>query len=181
MIRGALNNMLMVAHPSISATDWNFLQTLRKEYDPKGYAFIEPHFTLFASHSDHYKCNMRNVISKQLSCQKKIAFNLRTALFMPPLNQHKSWYTFLLPEEGFNELSRLHRLLCDISILSDLAANFPFIPHITVGTFQVKNPCLELVDKINNMKINISGFIEKIYLLELDNVKPKLMDEFLLE
>lgn len=174
------NKSMIIAIPNMEMSDWDFLQSLRKTYDPKGYAFLQPHFTLLASSKYISKQDFNQLIKANLNTQSKIDFIIRTAIFMPPLNQHKSWYTFLLPEEGFNALVKLQRQIVNTGLYNYLDTNFPFIPHITVGSSQEKTICLESVNNLNNQKIAITGCIEKIHLIETNNNSTQILDEILL-
>lgn len=165
-----LHKLMVVTVPTMSATDRAYIQTLRKQYDPQGYSFIEPHFTLLSLPHNFSKPVLTESLRIYLEQQAKVQFMLRTAIFMPPLNGHQAWYAFLLPEEGFSELMKLHRRLHSGQLQEMLDKNFPFIPHLTIGKFANQADCQRLVNAINATGLKLTGWIEKIVLMEaLDN------------
>ena len=162
--------MIAIAVPTMADTDWNFVQALRQEGDAKGYQTLVPHFTIFTTVSNVSQHTFSQLLTQHFSTYKKFSFALRTALFMPPLNNHKSWYAFLVPDEGFSQLSLLHRELTQSDLRCELAETFPYIPHITVGSFADKAHCIQFVNKINDRAFSLLGCIDKIILAEsIDN------------
>ena len=157
---------MALAVPVMQDSDWHYVQNLREQYDPNGYAFVEPHFTMVSLSNKFSKTAFTEILAAQLAQQAKISFCLRTAIFMPPLNGHQSWYTFLMPDEGFSGLNRLHSRIHQGPLQQTLAENFPFIPHLTVGKFTNRVECLRLVKVINKAQLELSGWITKILLVE---------------
>jgi 2'-5' RNA ligase len=176
-----LEKTAVVAIPTMNNKDWDFLQSLRKKYDTKGYAFIEPHFTLLTNNNQFSKQILNKHLHDNFIQQKKIHFALRTAIFMPPLFEHTSWYVFLIPDQGFSELSALHHHICKTGLQLAFYKKFPFIPHITIGSFQQQEDCLQLVETINKNSFALSGCIEKISLIETSNNSAEIFKQILLQ
>jgi hypothetical protein len=168
---------MVVAMPTMNDNELQFLQTLRKMHDPKGHAVLGPHFTLFPLHDKFSRDELKTALETNLRHQMKINVCMRLAMFMPPLYQHKSWYAFLIPDEGFSCLSRLHQLVYSGKLHSALDKKFPFIPHITIGSFGNKEDCLQLVGQFNAIRIQLSGYIEKLLFIETCNDKLIVFDE----
>jgi 2'-5' RNA ligase len=157
----ASNNIMLLAMPKLQGGAWQYIQDLRAQYYPAGHDFLPPHFTLFTLPATLAETAL-NAISNQ-PLQAKIVFCLRSALFMPPLHGHQSWYTFLMPEQGFSELAKLQRRL---SLDLQPEQDSPFIPHITVGKFSTPKACWQLVDAINASQLELSGWIETLILVD---------------
>lgn len=170
----------VVAIPTMSDNDWNFLQSLRKKYDAKGYAFIEPHFTLLATNNQFSKQTLDKYLDADSIREKAFHFSIRTAIFMPPLFEHKSWYVFLIPDRGFSELSILHRSICKAGLQLEFYKKFPFIPHVTVGSFKNQADCLQVADDINKHTFELFGSIERISLLEENDGCAQIFKQIML-
>ncbi len=166
-----------VVFPSMKKSEIAFLQNIREKNDLKGYTTIGPHFTIFSPTEKFTKHEFTTFFRKNLRGQKKISFNIHTAIFMPPLVNHKSWYVFLVPDKGFSGLCKLNRLAYQNNLRSELDENFPFIPHITVGSSNDKINSIQLVNKINELGIRLSGEISRVSLVEIVNNEAKIFDE----
>jgi 2'-5' RNA ligase len=178
--QSSLKKMAVVAIPTMRNADWNFLQSLRKKHDAKGHAFIEPHFTLLSITKQFSKQELGEILRTILMEIKKFHFFIRTAVLMPPLYEHKSWYAFLVPDQGFREFTNLHDKICTAQLHNKQDKNLSFTPHITVGAFQHKVDCLQLVDEINATKLELPGHIKKIVLIEEVNSSAYIFDRILL-
>ena len=106
-----------------------------------------------------------------LAEQTAIDFVIRMAIFMPPLVNHQSWYAFLVPDEGFSDLTKLYNKAHQGELRSQMRYDFPYIPHITIGSFNEKERCIAAVKEINKQEIEIKGTIKKVALSEVIDAK----------
>lgn len=176
MLNVKIKKTVALAIPTMKSKDWNFIQSLRKQYDTNGYTLLEPHFTIF-SRNTLFSAKIHQHLKQILKNQKKFTCNLRSALFMPPLHEHTSWYTFLIPDEGFSKFCHLHHRIDSAMAKNILTKKFPFIPHMTVGSFNKKSSCIKLVNHINQQNINLLVHIKKIHLIEITNNVAQIAEE----
>jgi 2'-5' RNA ligase len=181
MTKMATRKILAVAIPNMVEADQHFLQSLRRIHDPVGRQFIATHFTIYSVNDPVDSAESIMIWRDRLSTKKKIPFFLRTALAMPPLQHHKSWYAMLLPEEGFNAISKLQQCFQTAEWQNQQDQALPFIPHITVGSFNYRADCLALVNELNATALALSGIIEKITVIEIVNNAVQTLAEITLE
>jgi 2'-5' RNA ligase len=152
--------LLAVSHPNLKHTDREWIQALRRQYDPN-YALVEPHFTLIFEISDIKPDELAAHARPICQATGKIAFNLDSAKVVPGKNEDKH-YLFLVPDAGYRDIRTLHDKLYTGMLEKHLRPDIPYIPHITVGVFRNVNDSERILDAVNREKISISGTIENI-------------------
>ena len=100
--------------------------------------------------------------------QASITFALRCALVVKDALSEQT-HTFLVPDEGFSDLVRLHDRLYTGLFTDQLRLDIPYIPHITVATSLDPMVCKRLADEINHQQIAISGTIRAIDIVQFAN------------
>lgn len=173
------NKQTLFAIPEFNNNGLEIIQSIREKYDPKGFKTLQPHFTLVFSHifdKNKFKQFMRHALNEI----KLIPFTLNLALLVPPQAEHKSWYTFLVPEKGFSAITKVVYHLAKIDKKYILFPE-PYIPHITVGSFETKEHCEKLTHDLNKNAIHITGQIKKFILTEAKNNNLEIHDEIYLE
>lgn len=171
------NTKKIVAIPTMPQADWQFIQNLRQAHDPKGYEFIEPHFTLLSCTAKLTTMQFSALLKADLTLQKSIQFVLRAAIVMPPLNGHQAWYAFLMPEQGLSDLVCLHHQLSQGILFDRLDEQYTFIPHMTIGRFSNKQDCVQLVNELNATNIELSGCIEQLTLVATSNDRAQIFNK----
>jgi 2'-5' RNA ligase len=76
-------------------------------------------------------------------------------------------HVFLMPEEGRDELTRLHDRLYDGPLQSHQRLDVSFTPHLTVAAHPTLEPLNALVTEINAGSRGIRGFIADIAVVEV--------------
>ncbi|HEX2549225.1 MAG TPA: hypothetical protein VHM20_05295 [Gammaproteobacteria bacterium] len=161
--------------PKINPGSFEWIQNLRKIYDPRGYDFIEPHFTFYTqeiSHQEYFKQKLRHYL-KHFG---KFRFLIKKAIAVPPSVNHPSWYTFLVPEYGFLKFCEIYSyIIC--SMFARKYYSLFFLPHITIGSFRKKSQCLHLTNQLNHSRIHITGFIQDISLARVSHHHLIVLDK----
>lgn len=172
-----VSKVLVSAVPTWRDEDLEFIQRIRMEFDPRGYEFIEPHFTLFSS-TQITTNELSRKVKQKLVNTKKIKICLNRICMIPPSDNHIFWYLFLLPAQGYENIASIHN-----QIKSELQLdNYPvFIPHVSVGRLANKITCQDAANNLINKKIRLNGTIEKIKFLEIINERLFVLDELQLE
>ena len=71
-------------------------------------------------------------------------------------------YVFLVPDEGYSQLSRLHDRLYTGVLSSYLRLDIPFIPHITIGTLKDRQEAKKLCDDLNEQPLSLHGSVNAL-------------------
>lgn len=158
-------SLLALTYPRISQKDYNWIQEFREENDELNYGVMEPHFTLVFPVFNQRPETFIEEIKSRSADHNKIGFALRCAVmdkdaFTP------YWHVYLVPDEGYSKIIKLHDNLYSGKLTDELRLDLPFIPHIEIANSIEKWKCKELVDQINNSNLEIKGSI-----LELDVVE----------
>lgn len=158
---------LAIAYPVISQNDHAWIQTIRQQHDPN-YALVAPHFTLVFHVSTQTAASFGEHLRTCLRDQPPIPFALRCALVVKDALREQT-HTFLVPDQGFGDLVKLHERLYTGILASELRLHIPYIPHITVATSPDALLCKRIADEINEQPINIMGTIAAIDLIHVAN------------
>lgn len=152
---------IVVGKLDIAESDYQWIQSFRKEHDELNYNAIYPHFTfVFPTHNISEQ-EFRAEVLKKLKGVKPIKFCVRCATINKgAFNEY--WHVFLVPDEGYSEIIRLHDKLYSEVLSDTLYLEIPFIPHIGIGNSKDKWKCKILVDDLNASDIKISGTIKTI-------------------
>lgn len=124
---------LAIAYPDISQRDFDWIQSVRKQYDPKYFDVVKPHVTLVFSTNELGLENFtEHITSKLLNISDfKVKFD-STKLVE---DDSKDFYhVFLVPSAGYDEINKMHDSLYEDALRSELRLDIPFIPHLGIGT-----------------------------------------------
>lgn len=157
----------LVHYPNI---DCPSLSSFRQRYDPQA-TLIAPHITLL--------------------------FPVPTALGEEPLVHHlasilRPWrpfpfrlhevqlstdrHLFLLLQEGNDELIRLHQAIYSGMLASYRRAEFPFVPHLTLGVVDqdVQEPERAL-QEASALTIDHRGLLDRLHLVQINNERTHVI------
>jgi len=87
-------------------------------------------------------------------------------------------YVYLVPDEGYSGISRLHDALYSGPLSSHLRLDIPFVPHITLGASADRNSAKRLCDKLNVSGLTIGGSVAAISVAALQDGKISNLAEF---
>lgn len=160
--------LLVVAYPTLSTKDFQFIQKYRKLNDPKFYNLISPHVTLVFSIHDYSKKEFVSEVEKQIKGIKRFKFEIKVAT----INQDDSgeyYHEFLVPDKGYSDIVKMHDKLYADLFLKYLRYDIDFIPHIGIGNSNLAKVSKSRIDKLNLSNININGSIDSIDIIEYDD------------
>jgi 2'-5' RNA ligase len=160
--------LLVVAYPLLAPPDDAWIQAIRAQYDVARYRMIAPHFTLVFPTIAIERSVLLAHITEQTIGVSPMAFALRCAMAVSdPLSA--TTHTFLVPDEGYSALVKLHGRLYTGVLTAALRLDLPFIPHITIGTATAPWTCKQLADLVNQQDVCIRGRIERLSLLTYEH------------
>jgi len=150
-----------IAYPFLNESDRLWIESFRAAHDRSKQKVIAAHFTLVFGAAvvpvDRYQSHIESVVQGT----SVIRFCFRYAMVCA--DQHNdSAYVFLVPDEGYSAISKLHDLLYTGPLESSLRLAFPYIPHITVGYLPSQLEAKRLCDILNEQNLEIAGVINTI-------------------
>jgi 2'-5' RNA ligase superfamily len=177
-----MRNLLVVNYPNISADDFAWIQEIRQQEDELNFRAIDPHFTFvfpiieidratLVSHIKRVFKREASLLSETLRERdtptptshgiQPFDFTIRCAVLC---NDAFSKYThvFLVPDEGYSNIVKLHDRLYTEIIANKLRLDIPFIPHIGIANSLDPYHCKQLVDRLNSQEFEIRGRIDRL-------------------
>jgi 2'-5' RNA ligase len=147
-----------IARPHFGKTDEAWLTDIRaRRADSRG----APHFTLVFPSADLTPSDFVKAVRGQVADVAPIRFRLRSALVVPEALVGR-FHVFLIPDEGFGAILKLHDALHAGPIKAALRQDTPYLPHITVATAGDYAAARKLAQALNNGGIDIHGCIESL-------------------
>jgi 2'-5' RNA ligase len=156
-----METLYTLAYPSLSLGDKQFIDAYRDEHDAAFRDVVAPHFTmLFGCDSvpaDQYEAHVRDVAAGA----EEVRFVCRYAMTCNDVD-NDNYYAFLVPEEGYSAVARLHDELYRGLMAPFLRLDAPYIPHIAVATAKDAQHILQLCSELNSKGLHIEGRIEAL-------------------
>ena len=156
--------------------DVTWLADFRRQHDPLA-SFIAPHVTLVFPTDGLSAESFRGAIQIAASKTRSFQALFRSALLMP---EETSTRIFLVPDEGFSHIVKLHDQLYAGELASLLRLDIPFVPHITVGSHLDLKTAKKLVDGLNAASFEVHAAIDHIQIVAIEGPdQPRqLFDRF---
>jgi 2'-5' RNA ligase len=156
-----MSNLLVVSYPTISANDFAWIQEIRQQEDELNFRAIDPHFTLVFPIIEIDRTTLVSHTKESSQGIQPFDFTLRCAVLC---NDAFSKYThvFLVPDEGYSNIVKLHDSLYTGIIADELRLDIPFIPHISIANSLDPDHCKQLVDRLNSQQFEIRGRIDQL-------------------
>jgi len=153
-----METLEVVARPRFDKTDLDWLADIRaRRTGSRG----PPYFTLVFPGAQMEPAPFAALIRAQAEKLPRIRFHLRSALVVPEHSVHR-FHVFLIPDEGFGAILRLHDALHVGPIEACLRPETPYLPHITVATSGDFTAARKIAAQLNAGGIDIGGVIETL-------------------
>ena len=160
-------SLLLVAYPELEWADYGRIQECRKVND-KQHAIIDPHYTLVFPVDDISLTDFADEIKKQLAGVKAISVCLRNASVIKD-DFSETWHTFLVPDEGYEEIVELHDKLYADGLAPHHRHDIKYIPHITIATSVDQSVCKRIAESWMAEGVNIRGSISFLDIISYEN------------
>jgi len=161
----ALMAYLAVAYPEIADADRAWIDAYRERHDHRYAQIVPPHFTLIFPVPDWNQERFVGEVAMRLKGWRKINFRLAVATVSRD-NSGAYFHDFLIPEEGFSAIVKLHDALYGGALSDYLRLDLDFIPHVGIGNDDDGWASKARVDEINAAGVSISGVIKSIDVIE---------------
>jgi 2'-5' RNA ligase len=169
---------LVIAYPDINQIDFDWIQSIRKDYDPKYFNVVNPHVTLVFSTNKLSLEDFTRLIQNKLSSINSFEI-IFDSMKLVEDDSKEFFHVFLVPSKGYNEINKIHDVLYEDDLASELRLDIPFIPHLGIGTGK-ESEMTELIHNLENQKPVIEGHISKVSIVEYDGSKVKDLSEITL-
>jgi hypothetical protein len=172
-------SLFVLGYPTITESDFHWIQSFRSDHDERYFKVVDPHFTIVFPVSTIERNTFINHVKEGVSNFTNIDFTLRCSLVV---KDSFSDFTdiFLVPDEGFSRIVKLHDTLYTGILAVELRLDIPFIPHMGIGSAIDPAACKLLADQLNAQSFCISGRLEKIDIVNYENRKVETIAQFVL-
>jgi 2'-5' RNA ligase len=171
---------LVLAYPKLKKDSFDWIQSIRKNYDSRYYNVVDPHFTIVFPVLNFKSSAIQKHVKSVCYNFYKIPFTIRRATIV---KDSFSDYTdvFLIPDEGNSQIIKLHDKLYTGIFSKDLRLDIPFIPHIGIGADKIPDESKRIAGKVNSENICIEGVIDGLDLVEYEYPAIKSIGKFMLK
>lgn len=153
-----MESLEVIARPHFEKADLAWLTDIRsRRAGSRG----PPYFTLVFPGADMTPQDFAAKVRAVAAGIPRIRFRLRSALVVPEPTVGR-FHVFLIPDEGFGAILRLHDALHTGPIEAALRLETPYIPHITVSTSPDYVTARKVAQALNQGGIDIAGHIEAL-------------------
>ena len=153
-----METLEVIARPHFDKADLAWLTDIRsRRAGSRG----TPYFTLVFSGVDMAPKGFTDAIRAHVQGAHPIRFRLRSALVAPEPTVSR-FHVFLIPDEGFSAILKLHDMLHAGPIAAALRTDTPYLPHITVATTTDHAAARKLAFALNQGDIDIHGRIDAL-------------------
>jgi 2'-5' RNA ligase len=149
---------LVIAYPTLPPAGRAWIDEVRARHHGELASIVAPHFTLVFPHVAPDLGALVDHVRRCAGAVARIRFVLRCAFAMPEPDGRAS--LFLVPDEGFSSIVRLHDALYTGLLAGELRHDLPFVPHLTVGVTEL--PARAVTDALNRELDTIAGSIDAL-------------------
>jgi len=156
-----------VNYPTLRRDDYEWIQSIRREHDRLFFDVVAPHISLVFPTDKIDEAKLTEHVAQIASHTNPFDIVIRCAILGDPGFMDHA-HAFLIPDEGFSSVVRLHDALYTGPLRSELRLDLPFIPHVGVASTPGIDDCKALVDRINATGPEIRGRVETIDIVGYD-------------
>ncbi|MEQ8814847.1 MAG: 2'-5' RNA ligase family protein [Thalassobaculum sp.] len=165
-------SLAVLGRPRLKAADAAWITALR---DRHGKALatpeIGPHVTLVFPTGATDATTATGHLAMVAGETPPLDLAFRCALPVPDPDSGDT-FVYLVPDEGFSTLVRLHDRLYSGPFAEALRLDLPYIPHITLGRIAEAKLARALADDLNGQEPEIGARLETVELFRLDGKEP---------
>jgi len=160
----------VVAKPEFGKTELDWLTQLREK---RAHSSGAPAFTLVFPGAESAEEVVRHV-EGVCAATSRIRLCLRSAMIVPEAKM--GWFhIFLVPDEGFGAVIRLHDRLHTGPLACCWRPEVPYIPHVTVASTRDIDSARQVMAALNAKDLALTGRIDEIEVHERDGGAPRCL------
>jgi 2'-5' RNA ligase len=150
-----------VAFPALSAADRAQIDAIRGRHDARNARVIPPHFTLVFACSAVDERDYLDHVRAIAERTPRIPFTCRYAK-LGPASEGAAAHVYLVPDEGSSRIALLHDRLYGGPLAPHLRRDLPYVPHITIGSFDARAEAEALCKQLNTQGMMIEGTLDAL-------------------
>lgn len=151
------SELFVVAFPKMTAEHADLISGFRANHDPN-FRHVAAHFTLAFAVGHMSEADLGAHVRDRIAERTEIRFVCRYAMVGAD-HALPLYYAFLVPDEGFSEISRLRDVLHVGPLETSLRPDIPYVPHITLGSFDRAEDARARCDELNAGDLHVEGRI----------------------
>ena len=171
--------LLVLAYPRLAQSDFDWLQAIRAQHDERYFSLVAPHFTLVFPVGTIARADFTAHVRRQTAGVRPISFVARCAVVVLD-DSRRFTHVFLVPDEGFSEIVRLHDRLYTGTLAGELRLDIAFIPHVGVGNSTDARACKRLADELNAQDFRVAGVIDTLDVVWYENNDVRTLEQIAL-
>ena len=171
--------LAVVSYPTISDNDFCWLQSIRQKHDHLFFQVVAPHLTIVFPTDALAQSTFIEHVAGKMSLFHSFEVVFRCAILGDPdFMEHA--HAFLIPDEGFSQVVRLHDALYTGPLAGELRLDLPFIPHVGIASTRTREECKAIVDHLNEGKFEVRGHVDAIDVIGYDAERVWTIERFTL-
>ncbi len=168
-------SLLAINYPTLAQPDLGWIQGIRQQYDELYFEVVAPHFTLVFPAFNQDETTFTEHVRRIVCETAPFEFVLRcTVLGDDAFSDYT--HVFLVPDEGYSQIVRLHDRLYTGILSEQLRLEIPFIPHIGIANSKDPKACKRLVNQINNREFEIFGTVEHLDVIKYGENRVRTLE-----
>lgn len=168
-----METLEVVARPRFEKADLAWLTEIRSRRTGNP---GPPYFTLVFPGAQMEPAEFARLIRVAAQDTPRIRFHLKSALVAPEATVRR-FHVFLIPDDGFGAILKLHDKLHTGPIEACLRPETPYLPHITVATSADYVAARKIAAQLNARDLSIEGTIESLQVERREGETVKLVAE----
>jgi 2'-5' RNA ligase len=161
-----MRKLFTLAYPRLSEKDTKFIEEFRRRHDGH-HELVRAHFTMVFGRSEVDERAYLEHVREVARLSRPTSFVCRYAMLGADDEAERA-YVFLVPDEGYSAISRLHDVLYRREMASFLRLDIPFVPHITLGSSADRAAMKTCCDELNEAALAIHGSVEALTVAALE-------------
>lgn len=160
----------VVNYPTLTPKDFDWIQSIRQKHDHLFFDVVAPHFTLVFPTDALERDSLTEHVAQKAAKFRAFDFVARCVILGDP-NFMDHAHIFLVPDEGFSDLVRLHDRFYTGILKTELRLDLPFIPHIGIASVPSVEAGKTIVDRLNEERFEIRGRVDAVNIIAYDGQK----------
>lgn len=169
--------LLCLAYPELGPEDRGLIDEFRSTHDKAYVDVVEPHWTMIFPLWDLPQAQVAAHIGRVAKKFRPVDFACRYALVHDD-DEREDYYIFLVPDEGFSQISRIHDDLYSGFLQPYLRLDLPYVPHIGIATNPDPRRLKIYADEWNRKGRSIAGRVTKLTLSQYDGKVVRDLEQF---
>lgn len=157
----------VVNYPAFSRDDYGWLQSVRRRHDPLYFDIVDPHLTLVFPTDNISELEFIDHVREHAKAFSAFEAVFRCAILGDPSFQEHA-HAFLVPDEGFSDVVRLHDRLYTGLLEKELRLDLPFVPHVGIANTPTAAACKVIIDELNAQAFEIRARVETLNVIGYD-------------